>query len=157
MTVGGVDQHAGHRARAVGLIEDTDLEVDEVDVLQVRVYLADRVAQRPVQRVDRAIALGRSHVALASHPDLDRGLGGRVAVGVLLDDDPPGLEFEQRLIGFICLTADEQLERSVGRLELETGVLELLDAVDDPLGQLPVRHNAHLARPLDDRGPAREL
>ena len=44
--VGGVDEHARRRAGAVVLVEDADLEVDELDVLQVRVDLADRVAQR---------------------------------------------------------------------------------------------------------------
>ena len=49
----------------LALVEDPDLEVDELDVPQVRVQLADRVAQRGVERVDRAVALGRAHEALA--------------------------------------------------------------------------------------------
>ena len=70
------------------LVEDADLEVDELDVLEVRVDLADRVAQRRVERVDRAVALGGAHVALAVDPDLDRRLGLDLAVGALLDDAP---------------------------------------------------------------------
>ena len=50
------------------LVEDADLEVDELDVAQVRVALADRDAQRLVERVDRAVALGGAHVALAARP-----------------------------------------------------------------------------------------
>ena len=40
VAVGGVEQHARDRAGALGLVEDADLEVDEVDVAQVRVDLA---------------------------------------------------------------------------------------------------------------------
>ena len=96
--VGGVEQHARDRAGALRLVEDADLEVDELDVAQVRVDLADRVAQRAVERVDRAVALGGAHVALAVDPDLDRRLGLDLAVGALLDDHAPGLEPEQRLV-----------------------------------------------------------
>ena len=65
LAVGGIEQHPRDRARALGLIEDPHLEVDELDVAQVRVDLADRVAQRLVERVHRAVALGGAHVALA--------------------------------------------------------------------------------------------
>ena len=53
LAVGGVDQHAGDRAGALGLVEDAHLEVDQLDVAQVRVELADRGAQRLVERVAR--------------------------------------------------------------------------------------------------------
>ena len=49
----------------VVLVEDPDLVVDELDVGEVRVQLADRVAQGAVERVHRAVALGGAHVALA--------------------------------------------------------------------------------------------
>ena len=55
-----------------------------------------------------------------------------LAVGALLDDHPPGLQAEQRLV-LARLLAHQQLERAVGGLELEALVLELLDALDDPL------------------------
>jgi hypothetical protein len=60
----------------------------------VRVDLGDRRAQRAVQRVDRAVALGGAHVALAVDPDLDRRLGLDLAVGALLDDAAPRLQAE---------------------------------------------------------------
>ena len=40
--VGGVEQHAGDGAGRLPLVEDADLVVDELDVAQVRVALADR-------------------------------------------------------------------------------------------------------------------
>ena len=39
VAVGGVEQHPRDRAGALGLVEDPDLEVDELDVAQVRVDL----------------------------------------------------------------------------------------------------------------------
>ena len=115
--VGGVEQHARDRARALVLVEDADLEVDELDVGEVRVDLADRGAQRAVERVDRPVALGGLHAALAVDPDLDRRLGLDLAVGALLDDHAPGLEREQRLVA-AGLAPQQQLERAVGGLEL---------------------------------------
>ena len=134
LPVGGVDQHARDRAGALRLIEDAHLEVDQLDVAQVRVDLADRLAQRAVERVHRAVALGGAHVALAAHPDLDRGLGLDLAVGALLDEHAPGLQAEQRLV-LARLLAHQQLEGAVGGLELEALVLELLDALERRAGR----------------------
>ena len=131
VAVGRVEQHARDRVGALRLVEDADLEVDELDVLQVRVDLADRVAQRAVERVDRAVALGGAHVALAVDPDLDRRLGLDLAVGALLDDAAPRLQAEQRLV-LAGLLAHQQLERAVGGLEVVAAVLELLDALGQP-------------------------
>ena len=132
LAVGGVDEHSRDRPRSLGLVEDPDLEVDEIDVLEVRVALADGVAQRTVERVHRPVALGGAHETLAAlgggDPDLDRGLGRGAPVGMLLDDHPPGLEAEERLV-LARLLAQEQLEGAVGGLELEALVLELLDAL----------------------------
>ena len=131
--VGRVEQHARRRAGRLPLVEDADLVVDEADVAQVRVALADRVAQRAVERVDRAVALRRAHVALAVDPDLDRRLGLDRAVLALLGDHAPGLQAEQRLV-VAGLAPDQQVERAVGGLELEAAVLERLDALDHARG-----------------------
>src|SRR3954447_25812488 len=131
LAVGGVDEHAGHRAGAVALVEDADLVVDELDVAQVRVDLGDRGAQGGVERVHRAVALGGADVALAVDPNLDRRLGLDLSVRALLDDHAPRLEREQRLV-LAALAPHQQLERPVGRLEVVAAVLELLDAIDDP-------------------------
>src|SRR6201993_3051455 len=68
--VGGVDEHARDGVRALRLVEDADLEVDELDVTKVRIDLADGVAQGVVERVYGAVALGGADVALAAEPDL---------------------------------------------------------------------------------------
>ena len=81
VAVGGVEQHPGHGAGAVVLVEDADLVVGQLDVGEVRVQLGDRRAQGPVERVDRAVALGGADVALAVDPELDRRLGLDLAVG----------------------------------------------------------------------------
>ena len=129
--VGGVEQHARGGAGRLPLVEDADLVVDELDVAQVRVALADRGAQRAVERVHRAVALGDADVALPVDPDLDRRLGLDAAVLALLRDHAPGLKPEQRLV-VAALAPDQQVERAVGGLELEAAVLELLHALDHP-------------------------
>src|SRR5438445_172153 len=85
VSVRGVDEHACDRVGALGLVEDPDLEVDQLDVAKMRVDLADRVAQRVVESVHRAVPLGGAHVALAAEPDLDRRLRHHLAVRALFD------------------------------------------------------------------------
>ena len=109
-------------------------------------------AQRAVERVDRAVALGGAHVALAVDPDLDRRLGLDLAVGALLDDRAPRLEPEQRLVA-AGLLAQQQLERAVGGLELVAVVLELLDALEDARRAVVVELEAGRSRP--SRRPCR--
>src|SRR5918995_3761751 len=99
LPVGGVEQHPGDSPGAVVLVEDADLVVGQLDLGQVRVAVGDRLAQGPVQRVHRAVALGGANVALALHPDLDRGLGHHLAVLALLGDHPEALQPEQGLVG----------------------------------------------------------
>ena len=97
--VAGVEQHPRDRLGALGLVEDADLEVRRA---RCRAGAGrsrpDGVAQRAVERVHRAVALGGAHVALAVDPDLDRGLGLHPAVLALLGDHAPGLEPEERLV-----------------------------------------------------------
>jgi len=91
--VRGVEQDAGDRLGPLRAVEDPDLEVDQLDVGELRVDLDQRRAQRLVQGVDRAVALGGPDVALAvgprRRPDLDRRFGLDVSVGTLLYDRPP--------------------------------------------------------------------
>ena len=137
VAVGGVEQHAGDRAGAVVLVEDPHLVVDELDVRQVRVQLGDRLAQRLVERVHRAVALGGADVALAVDPDLDRRLGLDLAVGALLGDHAEALEPEQRLV-LARLAAQQQLERGVGGLVVVAAVLALLEPLDRALRRIVV-------------------
>ena len=138
------------------LVEDPDLEVDELDVRQMRMDPVDRRAQRGVERVDRAVALRRAHVALAFDPDLDRRLALDLAVGALLDDRAPRFEPEERLVA-ARLAAHQQLEGGVGGLELVAEVLELLDPLDDARGAVLAEIDAGRAGLLLDRAAAREL
>ena len=117
------------------------------------------VPERPVERVDRTVSFRRAHVALAIHPDLDRGLGLDVAVRPLLDDGPPGLQREQRLV-LAALFAQQQLEGPVGGLEVIAAVLERLDPIDhacrdlvveDQPGVAGARLHGALARQLGDQ------
>ena len=68
LAVGGVEQDARDRAGAVVLVEDPHLEVGQLDLGELRVLLGDRDAQRAVERVDGAVALGRAHVARRRRP-----------------------------------------------------------------------------------------
>ena len=89
---------------------------------EMRVALRDRLAQRRVERVHRAVALGRADDALAADVHLDRGLDHRLAVFALLDDHAEALEAEQRLVRR-QLVAQQQLERGVGGLVVVAAVL----------------------------------
>ncbi len=62
VAVRGVDQHAGDRAGSLGRVEHPHLVVGEVDRLERRVAVAERVTQRGVERVHRPVAFrGRDH------------------------------------------------------------------------------------------------
>ena len=137
-------------------IQDADLVVDELDVGQVRMQLADRVAQGAVEGVDRTVALGRADVAASFDPDLDRRLGLDVAVGALLGDHPEALEPEQRLV-LARLAAQQQVERGVGSFVLIAAVLERLDPVDRSLGGIGVEVDTRIAGTRQHRALAREL
>ena len=58
--------------------------------------VAERAAQRGVEGVDRAVALGRGHQALAVVEDLERRLGLDLTVGALLGDHAEALQREER-------------------------------------------------------------
>ena len=68
VAVGRVEQHPRDRAGAVVRVEDPDLVVGQLDLGEVRVQLADRLAKRLVERVHRAVALRGAHVAVARRP-----------------------------------------------------------------------------------------
>ena len=156
VAVGGVEQHARDRAGRLPLVEDADLVVDELDVAQVRIGLGDRLAQRGVERVDRAVALRGADVALAIDPDLDGRLGLNLAVLALLGHHAPRLELEERLV-LAGLAPDQQVEGAVGGLELEAAVLELLDALDHARGGGVVELDAGLLGAREHGAAAREL
>src|SRR5690606_13196351 len=71
--VAAFDQYTGDRARAA--VEDAHLEVDQLEILDPVLVAAEVLAQRRVERVDRAVALRNRHQRLAIDVDLDHGLG----------------------------------------------------------------------------------
>ena len=82
LAVGGLDEHPGDGVGAVALVEDAHLVVDELELRDLRVGLPDRLAQRVVERVDRAVALADRDDARAAGAQLD----GRLGDGVLARD-----------------------------------------------------------------------
>ena len=136
--VGGLDEHPGDRVGAVALVEDAHLVVDQLELRDLRVGLADRLAQRVVERVDRAVALAGDDVAGALGAQLDGGLGDGLVAGPGLGDDPPGLDVEVRRPGALDLLDEQQLEGGVGGLEGVAAGLQLLDPRGDAGDQLAV-------------------
>ena len=81
-----VDDDPGARRRRRAAVEDAHLVVDQVDVVELRVERAERLAQRGVERVDRAVAVGGGVQHLAVDLDLDGRLGQQLAAVALLDE-----------------------------------------------------------------------
>src|ERR1035437_5638021 len=63
--IGVLHQNAGGGIGAVSSIEQADPEVDQLDLGQLGVGARQRLANRPVQRVHRAVTLGRDDDPLA--------------------------------------------------------------------------------------------
>ena len=72
LAVGGLDEHPGDRVGAVALVEDADLVVDQLELHDLGEGLADRGAQRLVERVDRPVALAGDDVAARPGPRASR-------------------------------------------------------------------------------------
>ena len=91
--VGRFDGHPRPGGRRRVAVEDPDLVVVQVDVVEQRVERPERLAERRVEGVDRAVAVGGGVEHLAVDLDLDGRLGEELAAGALLDeagvvDDP---------------------------------------------------------------------
>ncbi len=131
-----------------------------MDVRQFRQHRAHRLAQRGVDRVDGAVALGHPHPALGvgavADPHLHGRLGRELTAGQLVGDHPHRLDAEE----LRHLTGDsthQQLERRIGRLEVVTVVFESLEFVDDLVDLGAVEFDADLFGLHLDRRPARHL
>ena len=158
VAVAGVEQHPRDGAGALVLVEDAHLVVHELDVAQMRVLLRDGLAQRRVEGVDRAVALGGADDALAADVDLDGRLHVGLAALALLDDHAEALEGEQRLVRR-QLVAQQQVERGVGRLVVVAAVLALLEPLEHDGDALVValELQADVAGAAQHRALAREL
>src|SRR3990172_1230815 len=124
--VGGFDRHPRPRASGRVRIEDPDLVVVEVDGVEDRVERTKRLAQRGVERVDRAVAVGGGVERLPVHLDLHGRLCPELLAMALLDetrvvDDPEWRSVARRL------ATNEELKGSLGTFEGEAFVLEALD------------------------------
>ena len=122
----GVDDHpclGGGRRVAV---EDAHLVVHEMDAVELWVEGAQRLAQRRVEGVDRAVAVGGRVQHLALDLDLDGRLGAQVLPVALLDEDGEVEQLERRDV-VAAMAPDEELERRLGALEAGALGLELLD------------------------------
>src|SRR5437667_10550987 len=98
MAVARGDEDARLGARPLRALEDADLVVAERHRLEIRVELVERLPERGVERADRAVPLRRRVLGDALHAQLDRRLRDRRRVAPLLDDDPPALEIEPRMM-----------------------------------------------------------
>ena len=154
--IGRVDEHAGDRGGALGLVQDADLEVDELDRVQLGDPAGQRRAQSAVHRVDRTVALGCRDDALTVVEELDRGLGLDPPVGAFFGDDPEALQHEERLV---CadLALKHQLKRSVRHFEMVAVALQVLDALEDVLDLLVIDFDAELVRLRQDGAATRQL
>ena len=114
--IAAFDEHAGHRLGAAG--QDAHLVVDEVDVLDDTLVAAEVLAQRIVERVDRAVALRdvpqRLLVAVDEHLHRRLRHGDELAdrVVALLDHDAEAVDGE--VVRHLAeQAARQQLERRV--------------------------------------------
>ena len=131
LVVAGLHQHPGDRVGAVRALEDADLVVDQVELGQVGVGPLERGAQRPVERVDRTVALAGRDQPLALGLQLDGGLARDGAVRAPLDDHPPRLDREVPASLARDHVAHQQLEGRVRGLERPPLRLEVLHLADD--------------------------
>ena len=140
LAVGGLDQHPGDRVGAVALVEDAHLVVDQLELRDLRVGLPDRLAQRLVERVDRAVALaGRRRSARrrrAASRSPRRPPPPPASSSVITRHDSTS-KYDGRAPS--TSSSEQQLERRVGRLEGVAARLQLLDPVGDPGDQVACR------------------
>ena len=112
---------------AVQGFQDPDLEVDEGDVADRGVEAFKCLAEREVERVDRAVAFRRCELGDAADAELDRGLGDYAVVrAALVDDDAEAL---QREVGRpqVHDLVHQHDERSLGGFVFVSGALPALE------------------------------
>src|SRR5680860_1668581 len=111
-------EDADARRRAVGRVEVPDPVVGEANAGKVWVGGAERASHRPGEGGDRAVPFPGHDDSLPVHGDLHGRLRGDLPIPVL-DEDPVGLEIKERLLPSLHVP-DEQIERAVGGLEVES-------------------------------------
>ncbi len=127
------DQHPRHRVGAA--LKDAHAIIQEFEVLDVLLIDAEILAQRQIERVDGAVALGGRNQGLFADADLDDRLRGRIeragGIELALDADVETLDVEK--FGHAAQNAArQQFEGRVGRLVGEALRLAILDLVEQP-------------------------
>ena len=132
LAVGGADVDAHARCGAA-VVHHAHLEVHKAQLFHLRVEYGQHAAQRKVQRVDGAVALGCGQLDLVAHAHLERGQRAGDVVGALAERLKVQHLVEAPVLA--QLAAHHQLEAVLGVLELvalELHLLELAaDVVDD--------------------------
>ncbi len=117
-----------------------DLIIDQMDILDTRVEIIQRLSQSGIKRVDRAVALADNVLGFVADPEFDGRLGDNVTRRAFLNRHVIFDQVEKRLVRTHGLL-DEQVEAGVGGLELVAFVLKLLNAKQYLSGQLLILGN----------------
>src|SRR5437667_4418445 len=95
VAVAGGDEHAGLGRRALALVENADLVVEEAHHAQVRVEVFQSLAEGMVESIDGAVAGGRGVLGDAADFEPHRRLRHRLrAAALFIHDDPEAVELE---------------------------------------------------------------
>ena len=121
VAVAEFDQHPRHRVGAA--LEHSHPIVAQLHVVDICLVGPEILAQREVERVDRAVALGGRNHPIVADAELHDRLRGRIGDArrddLALDADVETLDFEE--VGHPAQhAARQQFERGVGRLVGET-------------------------------------
>src|SRR5437870_33301 len=126
--VARLDQHAHHRLGALAVAEHAHLVVVEAHLLDLGVELAECLAKRTVEGVDRPVPLGRRVLDLPVRAlEHDGRLGDRrLALGALLVDHAKADQAVEAQAVAVDRLPHEELEGRLGALEGEALRLEVL-------------------------------
>ena len=98
-------------------VEDADPEVDQLQLVDLRVDLREGLPQRVVEGVDRAVPLPRRDEPPIAGDQLHGGLRHRQLAAARVGDDAPRLDVEVGQVAAGQRVAQQQLERRVRRVE----------------------------------------
>src|SRR5947208_5867004 len=131
--VARLDEYAHHRLGPLLVAEHAHLVVVEPDVLDLGVELAEGLAQRAVEGVDRPVPLRRRVLDLPVRAFQHDGRLGdrRLALGPLLVDHAKADQAVEAHAVAVDRLAHEELERRLGPLEGEALRLEVLQVAEE--------------------------
>src|SRR5213594_247149 len=131
--VARLDEHAHHRLGALAVAEHAHLVVVEAHLLDLGVELAECLAKRTVEGVDRPVPLRRRVLDLPVRAlEHDGRLGDRrLALGALLVDHAKADQAVEAQAVAVDRLAHEELEGRLGALEGEALRLEVLQLAQE--------------------------